>query len=121
MDEELRFLSTKHKIRFEQLLRDQGISHSDCSRSALLFIITGNLQLFEKRHVIYDFEENMIRLDCFNQGLDFSSGERALVRLGFNLYNGYQDDSTSPFHLFYCLDAKSTALAMRAIKICFTF
>jgi len=51
--------------------------------------------------------------------VDFSSSAKALIRLGFNLYNGYSDDRTNPMDIFYSLDSSNYNLAMFATDLRF--
>ncbi|WP_432409388.1 DUF6075 family protein [Wukongibacter sp. M2B1] len=48
--------------------------------------------MFSKRKHIYDFEKGAINQACLDSGeVDFCSSSRALIRLGYNLYNSYSD------------------------------
>ncbi|WP_242877191.1 DUF6075 family protein, partial [Fusibacter sp. 3D3] len=88
--------------------------------SVLFYLISGNQDLYKKCDAIYDFKRHQIHL-CLTEGsTDFSSGSTALIRLGFNLYNGYEDGETSPYHLFYRLDEPNRILAMSAINMRFS-
>jgi len=43
----------------------------------------------------------------------------AMIRLGFNLYNGYRDDYTTPLDMFGCLDERNRFWADNAIRLRF--
>lgn len=76
----------------------------------MFYILSGSSDLFSKRNYIYDFDERCISIDCLDSDkVDFSTSAKALIRLGFNLYNGYSDDRTS---IFYSLDSSNYNLAM---------
>ncbi|GAU78644.1 DUF6075 family protein [Fusibacter sp. 3D3] len=114
------FLSMEHLNRYENLIRKDRMSHQDAERSVLFYLISGNQDLYKKCDAIYDFKRHQIHL-CLTEGsTDFSSGSTALIRLGFNLYNGYEDGETSPYHLFYRLDEPNRILAMSAINMRFS-
>jgi len=51
--------------------------------------------------------------------VDFSSGMYALLRLGFNLYNGYKDSDTTPLGIFWNLDSDNRILAYHALRLRF--
>jgi len=88
-------------------------------RICLFYIIAGVDDLYFKRSSIYDFKKHAIK-SCLEEGtVDFSSGARALVRLGFNLYNGYCANSMSPLELFWHLDSKNRLIAQNAIRLRF--
>jgi len=113
----MKFQSKQHEERFLDLVVRDGTYESDRERLALFYIIVGNEDLFKKWGTIYDFEEHMIKL-CLEDGqVDFCSSSRALIKLGFNLYNGYQCQGNSPLDLFCSLDEKNMELAMNAIKL----
>lgn len=113
----MKFQSQQQEGRFLELMVRNGTNENDCERLALLYVIAGNGDLFRKREAIYDFEEHMIKL-CLEDGqVDFCSSSRALIKLGVNLYNGYQCQGNSPLDLFYSLDEKNMGRAMNAIKL----
>ena len=108
-----------HKIQFQKLLEEDNTYPRDTERIALFYIISGNSDLYKKRTCIYDFKKHGIKNCLQNEDVDFSSSMKSLIRLGFNLYNGYTDNSTSPSSLFYSLDEDNQRLALNAILIRF--
>ncbi|MCT4618242.1 MAG: DUF6075 family protein [Marinisporobacter sp.] len=116
----MQFLNEKHKIRFKELLLADGTHHKDTERKTLFYIISGSDDLYSKRNHIYDFNNNWINIECLDSGtVDFSTSSKALIRLGFNLYNGYLDEHTSPRELLYSLDSKNYYLALNSCDIRF--
>ena len=101
------------------MMIEDNMSPSDSERASLFYIITGNDDLYRKRRFIYDPSEHCIR-DCLDDAnVDFSSGMRSLIRLGFNLYNGWSDRYTTPMSLLGSLDSRNLVLAGNAIMIRF--
>lgn len=98
-----------------QFLSKRGKVHpDDKERNALFLIVSRNKDLFDKVNHIYDFQENVILPDCIDSDdVDFSSSSRALLKLGFNLYNGYPADIHEVFSL---LDEDQTDTALEAIR-----
>lgn len=113
----MKFQSKQHEDGFLEMMVRDGTNENDRERLALFYVIAGNGDLFKKREAIYDFEEHMIKLCLEDDEVDFCSSSRALIKLGFNLYNGYQCQGNSPLDLFYSLDEKNMGLAMNAIKL----
>lgn len=106
-----------HDDRLNHLLGLAESAPNDLERKALFYILSGNLDLYEKVDFIYDFEENSIRSECLESGeVDFCSSSRKLIRLAYNLYNGYDADV---LETFAALDENNFNLAMKAIKIRF--
>ena len=116
---EKQFVSSAHKERFTNMMIEDDMSPHDTERASLFYIITGNDDLYRKRRFIYDLSEHCIRT-CFDDvDVDFSSGMRSLIRLGFNLYNGWSDSYTTPLFLLGSLDNLNLFLAGNAIMIRF--
>jgi len=116
---EKHFVSFTHKERFLKMMIEDDMSPSDSERASLFYIITGNDDLYRKRRFIYDCREHCIRVCLENTDVDFSSGMRSLIRLGFNLYNGWSDRYTTPIYLLGSLDSRNLLVAKNAIMIRF--
>jgi len=65
-------------------------------------------------------EEHCIRSCLDGGGIDFSTSMRSLIRLGFNLYNGWSDSHTTPLSILGCLDSNNLLLAGIAVMIRFS-
>ena len=116
----MKFLNSEHLENFKTLLKEDNTHPRDCERQSLFYIISGNEDLFQKRKQLYNFKDNCVRLNCLTErSVDLSSSAEALVRLGFNLYNNYEDKYTNPLEIFYNLDADNYSLAMESINIRF--
>ncbi len=112
------FIDNTHKSRYLELIRIAGVPEYDLERQSLFYIISGNKDLYSKKNAIYDFYENAILSDCIISGeVDFCSSSKALIRLAYNLYNGYTDNHTNPLDLLCWLDTKNFFLAYQAILI----
>lgn len=105
--------------RFNNLISRDNI-HKSNERLAFLFIMAGNIDLYSKIDYIYDFENHWIKPDCFdNENVDFCSSSRDLIRLAFNLYNGFSTTSSDVLSIFCNLDDDNFDIAINAIKIRF--
>jgi hypothetical protein len=114
------FLNDIHKYNFEKLVNQINLNMFDTERLALIYIISGNTDLFNKKNAIYDFSKNIINFCNFKQtNTDFCSSSKALIRLGVNLFNGYTDKYTDPLSLLQCLGYDNYELAINAIKLRF--
>lgn len=103
--------------RLLSVLVSDSTHQSDTERISLFYILCGNDDLYSKINHIYDFKEKSIRLDCLeSEDIDFSSSSRSLVKIGFNLYNGYPADISETLST---LDEDNFTLAVEAIKIRF--
>ena len=115
------FLNEDHAYNFQNMLLQDKTHPGDSERQALFYIIGSNEDLFLKRKHLYNFKDHEINPEVFTNGeVDLCSSRRALVRLGYNLYNGYEDELTSPYDLFRILDEKNFMVAKGAIDIKFS-
>ena len=114
----MRFLNTEHENKLMNLIQRDGTHLKDKERISLFYILSGNADLFAKSGFIYDFRNHQIEPDCLLDGrVDFCSSSRALIRLGYNLYNCYQDDMTTPLDILSGLDADNYLLALESLDI----
>lgn len=105
------------KPRFNQLLENDNTHETDRERKALFFILAGNDDLYVKAKHIYDFTDHSIKIECLEENtVDLSSSSRRLVKLAFNLFNGYPADVYDTLSL---LDDNNFDLAINAIKLRF--
>jgi len=113
------YMDTEHEKRLTHLMQEDCTKSGDIERISLFYIIAGNEGLYFKREAIYDFKEHGIR-NCMETDCEiFSSGLQSLIRLGFNLYNGYRDKNMTPLELFWNLDSKNRQIAQNAIGLRF--
>jgi len=116
----MNFLNSTHKSNYINLIRQSKIHKDDLERKSLFYILSGNSDLLKKKNYIYDFSENCIDTDSLiSDKVDFCSSSKSLIRLGFNLYNGYIDEYTSPLYLLYRLDSQNYIIASNAINLRF--
>ncbi len=114
------FKNLEHQLRFMHLVAEDGMHPKDVERQVLFYILSGNHDLYQKHHYIYDFSEHMISPECLTVSeVDFSTSSKALIRLGFNLYNGYTDTGISPLDIYYSLDEANYILAQESMNIRF--
>ena len=113
------FMDQEHRNRFTGLMSAGQTVFSDTERISLFYIISGSEDLYSKRSHIYDFKTHGIKRCIKSKEVDFSSGMNALLRLGFNLYNGYKDNYTTPLDVFWSLDRDNRLLAYHAIRLRF--
>lgn len=113
------FLNSKHMENYLDLVMEDQMCTGDVERASLFYIISGNDDLYRKQRFIYDTKNHSIKRCLDNTDVDFSSSIKALIRLGFNLYNGWSNEYTTPVDLLGCLDDNNRKLARNAIQIRF--
>lgn len=113
------FMDNEHRNRFAGLMAADDTAFNDTERISLFYIISGSEELYSKRSHVYDFESHGIKRCMKSKEVDFSSGMCGLLRLGFNLYNGYKDNNTTPLDVFWNLDSDNRQLAYNAMKLRF--
>lgn len=114
------FLNDSHKSKFQKLALLSTLNPYDSERKSLLYLLSGNNDIFFKKKHIYNFSNNHPIFNGFNQSnVDFCSSSKSLIRLALNLFNGYTDKYTDPLNLLAFLDNNNYTLAINAIKIRF--
>jgi hypothetical protein len=108
----------EHENKLMELIQKDETHPKDNERISLFYILSGNADLFEKSDFIYDFENHQIEPECLVDGnVDFCSSSRAMIRLAYNLYNGFQDDMTTPLDILSGLDEENYLLATESLDI----
>lgn len=105
--------------QYLDLVIEDHMHTEDVERASLFYIISGNDDLYRKRRYIYNPKDHSIKRCLDNRKVDFSSSMKALIRLGFNLYNGWSDEYTTPVDWLGSLDNNNKKLARNAIQIRF--
>lgn len=76
--------------RLVSLVDRDKMYKEDLERKALFYILSGNLNLYQKVDYIYDFENRVITPKCLESTeVDFCDSSRKLIKLAFNLFNGF--------------------------------
>ena len=102
---------------YQKILEKAKVPEGDLERKSLFYILANNNDLYYKINAIYDFEDNSIKSECLENGeVDLCSSSRKLIKLAYNLYNGYGADVLETFAV---LDEDNFDLAIKAIKIRF--
>lgn len=105
---------------YQEILEKAKVPEGDLERKSLFYILANNNDLYYKINAIYDFEDRSIRPECLEEGtVDFCSSSRSLVKLAFNLFNGYQTENDDPLNILYNLDEENFEIALKAIRIRF--
>lgn len=113
------YMSSKHKERFIDMIISDNMSNGDLERASLFYIISGNDDLYSKRGYVYNYNTHCINSRFDKSGVDFTSSMAALIRLGFNLYNGWSDKHTTPVSILSSLDNRNLELVTNALMIRF--
>ncbi len=114
------FIDNSHRTRYQNMLKLAGVHEYDIERKSLFYILSGNKDLYQTKNVIYDFHKNVIMFEWLECGkVDLCSSSKALIRLGFNLYNGYYDNITNPLSLLCEMDSENLFIAYQAILLRF--
>lgn len=101
--------------QYADLLARDKTRPNDVERKAMFWIIASNEGLYCRANTFYDFTEHSKKPD--GTGI-LSSGEKALMDLAFNLFNGYEN-SADVLDVFSQLDEDGFNAAVHAIRIRF--
>ncbi len=118
----MRFHNREHESNLIRLMIKDKSNPKDMERLAMFYILAGNSDLYSKVNQIYDFDEHLIKLECLaDRRVDLCSSARTLVKLGFNLYNGYKDENFTPMDILSNLDSDNYSLAMESFNVRFGY
>lgn len=106
------FLTDEHEARFKELCRRDKTHFNDSERHSLFFVISGNDALYHNVERVYDFEDEVIRLEVYDEPF-LTGGTRVLIDLAFALY-GY--GTCDVRQLFNPLDYQNSVLAIEAMR-----
>ena len=115
------YLNKEHEKRFYKLMVEDNTEVCGKERQSLFYILAGSGDLYQKRSGIYDAKSHCI-IPCLTKKgvmIDLSGGAKALIRLGFNLYNGMNQKEADICDIFWNLDEQNRRLALNAIQIRF--
>ena len=115
------FINKEHEEKYKNLKKKCKCNHSELN--SLMYIISGDEQLYSKASKIYNFRENKLNLSFNDKGepklssLYLSSSAKALLNLGIQMYN--RGSSQNVFDTFCFLDEDNSRLAINCIKMRF--
>ncbi len=123
----MEFIDELHECRYNTLIKIDNTHIADVERRALLYILSSE-SFFHRIDELYHFDDRCIRLykiynnadggEMLKASTNFSSSERMLITVAYNLFNGYTEEYMSPVYLFRYSD-EIAFLVMNAIKIRF--
>lgn len=115
------YLNKEHEKRFYKLMMEDNTEICDKERQSLFYILAGNGDLYQKKSGIYNAKNHCIIPSLTRKGImiDLSGGAKALIKLGFNLYNGMNQKGSDICDIFLELDEQNRRLALNAIQIRF--
>ncbi|OWZ84384.1 DUF6075 family protein [Natranaerobius trueperi] len=113
------FINEEHKERFYKYIERDGTPKEELDRMALFYILS---KLVNEKGIelFYDFNSRLINPEYLEK-VHLSSGEKRMIKLAFNLYNGYKskDDCQTVYDTFYNLDPYNLQVAINGIQIRF--
>lgn len=101
--------------RFKELLDRDHVNDKDLERKSFFYIIAGNIELYKKVDYIYDFNKHNIKLKCLeNDKVEFGNSSYKLMKLAFNLFDGYPADVLDTINF---LNDEDFNLAIKGLRI----
>ena len=109
------FLDPNHHLRFSILVDRDRTKENDIERRAMFYLFSGVSELYDKVNHLYDFDRQWILPEVLEDEstVDLTSSMRTLVKLAYNLYNGYPSDTV--LDTFSALDKNNRHVAIEAI------
>lgn len=110
-------IKIENKDNFIELISRDNTNDEDIERIALFYIIAENEDLYSNVEGIYNFEKHGITPYIAlseNGRYDFHGSSRSLLKIAYNLYDGYPADILGTL---YNLDENDYRIALNAINI----
>lgn len=114
------YMNSEHEKRYLLYLKKDNTSQKDCERKSLFYILAISSDLEKHIEEIYDFENRWIKLECLEKSWQ-TSGYSAIIRLAYNLYNGYTDDNSDVLTIFSRVSADVRDYLYNAIRFRLSF
>ena len=107
------FLDPNHHLRFSILVDRDRTKENDIERRAMFYLFAGVSELYDKVNHLYDFDRQWILPEVLEDEstVDLTSSMRTLVKLAYNLYNGYPSDTV--LDTFSLVRSRSTRIEKR--------
>lgn len=100
---EIRFASKEHKEFYIMMLQKSG--NSDSFHRAFFYCVGISDTARRNVNQVFDFRNDRIKPDGLHEGWQ-TSGTMRLIRLAFNLWNGYTEQGaermSTPYEMFDC-------------------
>ncbi|MGX8797608.1 DUF6075 family protein [Fusibacter sp. JL298sf-3] len=114
------FIDKNHVTNYQKLLFQDHTHPKDIRRKSLFYIISGNEDLYLRRYSIYDFEiHEILPFNLVDELMSLGGGGRMLLRLAYNLYNGFDDGKLTPRDVFYVMNKRDFIVAKGGIDMRF--
>ena len=125
----MKFMNEKHEERYNDLMkRGKGVRPEDWERIPVMYVLSGNEDLYDKANDLYDFKTGYFKVEYVEDekgnnkvtwGIPLSSSERVMTTLAFDIFAG--EYNVSVHELFRVLDSNNTRLALRTIELAYTY
>lgn len=114
----MNFINTEHEDRFRELILRAKVVPGDTERVSMFYIFAYNDNTYRNIKDLYDFEDDVILFDGLNEGWQTGTS-RKLTKLGFNLYNGFNDEENrcDVLNVTCGLDMEHITMIFRAVAI----
>lgn len=113
----MKFLDEEHKSRYFEYIKKDNTNEKDNERKSMFYLLSLHPDLNNHINSIYNFKDHLIDFDWLEKGW-VTSGYAAIIKLAFNLYNGYTG-GVSTIDIFSCIDKKYIDYMLYAIKVRF--
>lgn len=121
----MRYLPIEFNEKFDNMAREYANYRSLTNEEMpIIYILSQVPSLYNSRDRILNFEKQQIIPQSLDSGI-WSSGERAMIKLGYNLFNNYkgecqeEGENYSPIGLFWALDKDNVNIALNALSLRF--
>jgi hypothetical protein len=111
------FISKQHEETFVDALKKANATNGNKPLQVALYVLTAMPSLADKLDLLVNFQGGYIDPDGVNRS-NFSQGERIMIGLAVNLYNGYElmGIPASPFNQMASVDHQLRRVYLSALE-----
>lgn len=112
------FINADHQARFEQLVQEAGVGERETTVQTVLYLLSSVPSVFKNIEMFFNVTGKY--MESYDEdSIGLSTGERVIVALAYNLFNGYVVDQTviSPHYALSWLDHGLRQVYFQALQL----
>lgn len=115
------FIDSMHESNYENLLKKANVTEKETTIKAVLYLLASSQMLVENYKEFFVIPGKYINPSGL-EIVNLSAGEKKIVALAFNLFNGYESEeiNVAPYSLFSLVDNDIQRVFLQAVEIKFS-
>lgn len=112
------FINEEHQERYEKFLAEANVEQKEYTKQAVLYLLSSVQKVSDNMNRFFVLKGGYINPDEAEKE-DLSTGEKLVVGLAFNLFNGYESEemNLSPYYVLSWLDSTLRKVYVEALEM----